>query len=921
LTRQEVLKNGRELTRARVALRTKGCLCIVGLLLIFVTGPQDPNSIFKRFRIFQQRGFAGDCQKTFDIIISTNTTISIIENIPTEVKPLLLGVERSQCEESVIAMSTTMDDPSQMDHEDSPDISSPQHDGLDAPTREDNDVDEDKWFYLGSQLREFRHNPCLMRPVSMVMIVIFGSFMLITLLLQVPTLVLGLVLAPILQRSSWYVEFLYPLPIGRWAHCFFMGLSSKMKLKSIDKNRGFHSRTLEQRYEVVKDRVYIHPLPQWIDNVGYLIVCLPETTTISSRNSIIRVEENKDPILGSVIDCGEIDAVVKAVEMIQDFHYGKRPIRLQSILSTHKHHDHTGGNQDLLQHDMGKDIEHVFGGAVEKVPGCTDLLADGDIVSLPKCNSYDINELVEVEVICVPAHTRGSVVYRLRTKTPGTKVEYMFTGDTIFSGGAGVSFEADIGGDSDKKLSKSNANTFIRGTSQTVAMERCFSEVLARSMPEDDSMDVTERILIFPGHDYTQELLSRQFQGAAGEACKWKNFPPRDFFETASHLYLSIHRKSLPHNSGRLLLVPSSLDREIRINTQFRSLRRSAELVVRAIVFWHDKFCKNQVNEAKLMNGDDQSGRTPPDTGPSKTPSQSKNWNLNANDVSKSVFTTVYTEDLEAVMDALSSGDITKTDALDQIQSLSSKLDEPVVNKRAIPGFLPSNKNIYRGICGLAVLGSRPAALTISDSRKLNMPAPIDDNSDKILVSKQRLIRVLRRLEMLRTPEGEDVAAMIQRLWEEANDYCSPRQDNAIDDEERRHWHDEIEIGMLKWIMYGVSANQPSWFSKLFCMPCSNVPESHYVFPEHPASKMNQKSGDLVSHDILTCFLCRNVTGYLDRSERRSFSTSMIGIEPRSTSRRMLGRETVSDESLGGIDPPAGAEIEIGSSILQETAT
>jgi hypothetical protein len=40
------------------------------------------------------------------------------------------------------------------------------------------------------------------------------------------------------------------------------------------------------------------------------------------------------------------------------------------------------------------------------------------------------------------------------------------------------------------------------------------------------------------------------------------------FFETASHLYLSIRRKSLPHISGRLLLVPSSLKRGIRIYTQ-----------------------------------------------------------------------------------------------------------------------------------------------------------------------------------------------------------------------------------------------------------------------------------------------------------------------------------------------------------------
>jgi glyoxylase-like metal-dependent hydrolase (beta-lactamase superfamily II) len=782
--------------------------------------------------------------------------------------------------------------------------------------KDDGKTSNTEWFFLGSELREFRHNPCLLRPVSLVMIVIFGAFMLITMLSQVPTLVLGLVLAPILQRSSWYVEFLYPLPIGRWAHFFLMGLSSKMKLKSIDKNRGFHSRTLEQRYEVVKDRVYIHPLPQWIDNVGYLIVCLPETRTVArTTNSVIRVQDNKDPIVGLVIDCGEMDAVVRAVEMIQDFHYAKRPIRLHSILSTHRHHDHTGGNRDLLDHDLGKHIQYVFGGAVEKVPCCTHPLADGDIIPLPNFEANNMNDLVEIEVVCVPAHTRGSVVYRLRPLSPDHQpVEYMFTGDTIFSGGAGVSFEADIGNDTENVLANSNGNTFIRGTSGTMSMDRCFAEVLARALPDDTSKDATERILIFPGHDYTQELLSRQFHGAAGESCKWKNFTPRDFFETASHLYLSIHRKSLPHNSGRLLLVPSSLDREIRINTQFRLLKRNAELVVRAIEFWYVKFCKNKLDQGTLLNGINRSERSIYNRRSTKTPSESKKWNLDAQDVNKSVFTTVYTEDLENIIEALGSGKIDKADALEQIQTMNTILDQPVVNKRAIPGFLPSDKNIYRGICSLTLLGSKPAALTISDSLKLKMPSPVDDNSDKILVSEQRMIRVLGRLGMLRTLEGEDVSLMIKLLWEEANECYNPGRD-----EEENHWHDEVELGMLKWILYGVSANQPSWFAKTFCMPCSKVPESSYIFPDHPASKFNKKSGDLVSHDILSCYLCRNVTGFVVTSDRRPSSvTSAVRIETRS--KPPLRRETVSDDSLGGIDPPAGAEHEIGTSFLQEAA-
>jgi hypothetical protein len=34
--------------------------------------------------------------------------------------------------------------------------------------------------------------------------------------------------------------------------------------------------------------------------------------------------------------------------------------------------------------------------------------------------------------------------------------------------------------------------------------------------------------------------------------------------------------------------------------------------------------------------------------------------------------------------------------------------------------------------CGLTVLGSKPAALAVSDGLNLNMPSPLDDNSDNV---------------------------------------------------------------------------------------------------------------------------------------------------------------------------------------------
>eukprot|EP00536_Pseudo-nitzschia_multiseries_P003637 jgi/Psemu1/236847/estExt_Genewise1.C_570028 len=764
--------------------------------------------------------------------------------------------------------------------------------------------------------RELRHSPCMMRPVTILMIVTLALFFVTAFILRFPALLLGMFMAPIIKRSSWYVEFLYPLPISRWGHLLLMSFTSKMRHKGKDKNRGFHSRTVEQRIEVVPERVYIHFLPQWLDNIGYLIVCLPEPIATGSVSTTLKGSHVLPPV-GLVIDCGEVDAVVRSVKLIQDFHYKNLPaIQLQSILSTHKHHDHTGGNAALLEHAMGSKIQRVFGGAVEKIPCCTDFLVDGEKIVLPRYKSNDMNNLVEIEAIAVPAHTRGSLVYCLRSKI-GEQADYMFTGDTMFSGGGGVPFEADVGVETEKQLRKSHGNTHIRGNLGTIAMERCFTEILSRAKPNNSSPEASERVLVFPGHEYTQELLIRQFQSMVSEHNKWKNFSPRDYFETVSHLYVALHRRSLPHNSGRLLLVPSTLERELHINTHMRSLRRSAELVVRALSFWHAHFCTARADDKKSSS---KGTRMAMDGSPKKTPSRFRQWNIDARNVNDNVFTTIFTADLETVIEDLSSGKIKKKKAMEQIQSMKKKMEAPVVNKRAIPGFLPSDKNIYRGICGLAILGSKPCAMTISDSRKMKIPPPMDYNSDKIRVSMKRLILVLTRLGFTETSDGCDVSVIIKKLWQEANEYCNPQecgQSYHAVDIESSQWHDKIELGMLKWLMYGVTANQPSWFSKVFCMPCTpDTFKTDAVLPEHPACAMTKKSGDLVSHDIVECYLCRNATGCLQIQSSTMGSCSFESNSASSSNGMLSLRETESDES-GTID--GNPEIEITQSILQET--
>ena len=85
---------------------------------------------------------------------------------------------------------------------------------------------------------------------------------------------LGLLISPIMSRGTWLIEFLYPMPIARWGHLMILRWS-KPKVPLEDKDANYHTRTLEQRVEVVTGRVFVHPIPQLLDNLGYLVVCLP----------------------------------------------------------------------------------------------------------------------------------------------------------------------------------------------------------------------------------------------------------------------------------------------------------------------------------------------------------------------------------------------------------------------------------------------------------------------------------------------------------------------------------------------------------------------------------------------------------------------------------------------------------------------
>ncbi|MFQ5477111.1 MAG: hydroxyacylglutathione hydrolase [Candidatus Binatia bacterium] len=176
------------------------------------------------------------------------------------------------------------------------------------------------------------------------------------------------------------------------------------------------------------------PVSQLFDNYAYLVI-------------------DEDSGVAGVVDVAEADGVLEAVR--------REAVELVSILSTHHHPDHVGGNADLLS-QLGSSALRVYGyaGDADRIPGMTDPLDDGE--------GFELGGL-KGKAIFIPAHTRGHIAYHFPDQ------RCVFTGDTLFAGGCGRLFEGDA------------------------AQMRASLERLA-GLPDDTS--------VYCGHEYTQSNLA-----------------------------------------------------------------------------------------------------------------------------------------------------------------------------------------------------------------------------------------------------------------------------------------------------------------------------------------------------------------------------------------------------------------------------
>jgi hydroxyacylglutathione hydrolase len=97
-------------------------------------------------------------------------------------------------------------------------------------------------------------------------------------------------------------------------------------------------------------------------------------------------------------------------------------LKLGLILNTHHHHDHVGGNLELVEH-WGCPV-YCSARDFDRVPGATRGLSDGDTFSFGS---------LTFSVLAIPGHTEGQIAYHAD--------DALFVGDTVFEMGCGRLFE------------------------------------------------------------------------------------------------------------------------------------------------------------------------------------------------------------------------------------------------------------------------------------------------------------------------------------------------------------------------------------------------------------------------------------------------------------------------------------------------
>ncbi|KAJ2402082.1 Cytoplasmic glyoxalase II [Coemansia sp. RSA 2559] len=229
------------------------------------------------------------------------------------------------------------------------------------------------------------------------------------------------------------------------------------------------------------------PVPCLSDNYAYVLV---------------------DEVAGhvSVVDPVEPSKVIPVVESTN--------LELKTILTTHHHADHAGGNSGMLKAFPGLT---VYGGDSARIPGATNELKDGDEFKLGS---------LSVRAIQTYGHTTSSICYYIQDSSD----KVVFSGDTLFVGGCGRLFE---------------------GSAQD--MHTSLNKKLA-ALPKDTK--------VYAGHEYTRanlrfalsvepnnEALKDKAQRCSGQQC---TMPSTIAEELATNPFMRVDKPDIQKAAGAI---------------------------------------------------------------------------------------------------------------------------------------------------------------------------------------------------------------------------------------------------------------------------------------------------------------------------------------------------------------------------------
>ncbi|RWS23346.1 hydroxyacylglutathione hydrolase-like protein [Leptotrombidium deliense] len=147
-------------------------------------------------------------------------------------------------------------------------------------------------------------------------------------------------------------------------------------------------------------KMEVHLLPALSDNYMYLVV-------------------DTDTKEAAIVDPVEPDKVVEAVS--------ERSVKLTTVMTTHHHWDHSGGNNDLVKKCVGLTVC----GGDDRIPAVTKIVKHGDEFKIGTLN---------VKCLFTPCHTSGHICYYV-TDPQNRCTPAHSLGDTLFIAGCGRFFE------------------------------------------------------------------------------------------------------------------------------------------------------------------------------------------------------------------------------------------------------------------------------------------------------------------------------------------------------------------------------------------------------------------------------------------------------------------------------------------------